>query len=199
MYCDQKIDTTDYIISLHNIITTYTMVKNTSGGTKTKGLARKHQGGAGGGGGGGALRLPKNELEQLVVVTKMLGNGMCEVFNNDDQRFIAHIRNKFKGRNRRSNDILVNSFILIGLREWEKPALNADVMFVYDVNDYHAFHSIPNLHSHKLFARANGGSGDDHHQQPDPFHHTDSIDFVHSLNLHSLTNSCTNSLHLDDS
>jgi translation initiation factor IF-1 len=132
------------------------MVKNTSGGTKTKGLARKHQGGAGGGGGGGALRLPKNELEQLVVVTKMLGNGMCEVFNNDDQRFIAHIRNKFKGRNRRSNDISVNSFILIGLREWEKPALNADVMFVYDLNDYHAFHSIPNLHSHKLFARVNG-------------------------------------------
>jgi len=132
------------------------MVKNTSGGTKTKGLARKHQGGAGGGGGGGALRLPKNELEQLVVVTKMLGNGMCEVFNNDDQRFIAHIRNKFKGRNRRSNDISVNSFILIGLREWEQPALNADVMFVYDLNDYHAFHSIPNLHSHKLFARVNG-------------------------------------------
>jgi translation initiation factor IF-1 len=134
------------------------MVKNTSGGTKTKGLARKHQGGAGGG--GGALRLPKNELEQLVVVTKMLGNGMCEVFNNDDQRFIAHIRNKFKGRNRRSNDISVNSFILIGLREWEKPALNADVMFVYDVNDYHAFHSIPNLHSHKLFARVNGDEHD---------------------------------------
>jgi translation initiation factor IF-1 len=137
------------------------MVKNTSGGTKTKGLARKHQGGgAGGGGGGGALRLPKNELEQLVVVTKMLGNGMCEVFNNDDQRFIAHIRNKFKGRNRRSNDISVNSFILIGLREWEKPALNADVMFVYDINDYHAFHSIPNLHSHKLFARVNGDQHD---------------------------------------
>ncbi len=135
------------------------MVKNTSGGTKTKGLARKHQsagGAGGGGGGGGALRLPKNELEQLVVVTKMLGNGMCEVFNNDDVRFIAHIRNKFKGRNRRSNDISVNSFILVGLRDWEKPAKNADVIFVYDINDYHAFHSIPNLHSHKLFARVNG-------------------------------------------
>ena len=69
------------------------MVKNTSGGTKTKGLARKHQGGAGGagaGGGGGALRLPKNELEQLVVVTKMLGNGMCEAFNNDDVRFHSY-------------------------------------------------------------------------------------------------------------
>ena len=162
------------------------MVKNTSGGTKTKGLARKHQGGgAGGGGGGGALRLPKNELEQLVVVTKMLGNGMCEVFNNDDQRFIAHIRNKFKGRNRRSNDISVNSFILIGLREWEKPALNADVMFVYDVNDYHAFHSIPNLHSHKLFARANGQDQDLHlHQHLDLFNHsTDLLDLTNHLNL----------------
>ena len=149
------------------------MVKNTSGGTKTKGLARKHHGGgSGGGGGGGALRLPKNELEQLVVVTKMLGNGMCEVFNNDDQRFIAHIRNKFKGRNRRSNDISVNSFILIGLREWEKPALNADVMFVYDVNDYHAFHSIPNLHSHKLFARVNGDEHDLYNN-----HSTDDLDF----------------------
>jgi len=182
------------------------MVKNTSGGTKTKGLARKHQGGgAGGGGGGGALRLPKNELEQLVVVTKMLGNGMCEVFNNDDQRFIAHIRNKFKGRNRRSNDILVNSFILIGLREWEKPALNADVMFVYDVNDYHAFHSIPNLHSHKLFARANGGSGDDHHQQHDLFNHsTDLLDLnlnnlnQNNLNLNTSLPSFTTNYDLDD-
>jgi translation initiation factor IF-1 len=127
------------------------MVKNTSGGTKTKGVARKHQVGAAGG--GGPLRIPNNPLEQLVVVTKMLGNGMCEVFNNDDVRFIAHIRNKFKGRNRRSNDISVNSFILVGLREWEKPAKNADVIFVYDINDYHALQSIPYLHSHKLFDR----------------------------------------------
>ena len=164
------------------------MVKNTSGGTKTKGLARKHQGGAGGGGGGGALRLPKNELEQLVVVTKMLGNGMCEVFNNDDQRFIAHIRNKFKGRNRRSNDISVNSFILIGLREWEKPALNADVMFVYDVNDYHAFHSIPNLHSHKLFARVNGDQLDLYNNSSQ----NDLLDAHFTLPTHT-TNSNSNS------
>jgi translation initiation factor IF-1 len=175
------------------------MVKNTSGGTKTKGLARKHQGGAGGGGGGGALRLPKNELEQLVVVTKMLGNGMCEVFNNDDQRFIAHIRNKFKGRNRRSNDISVNSFILIGLREWEKPALNADVMFVYDVNDYHAFHSIPNLHSHKLFARVNGDQHDLYNNNATDTHTDFDIDFdLHSNSTTLPTNSFALDLALDD-
>lgn len=173
-----------------------TMVKNTSGGTKTKGLARKHQGGAGGAGagGGGALRLPKNELEQLVVVTKMLGNGMCEAFNNDDVRFIAHIRNKFKGRNRRSNDISVNSFILIGLREWEKPAKNADVLFVYDVNDYHAFHSIPNLLSHKLFARVNGdGDSDGPHLYNHNSHNL--IDF--HLPTPSSTHTTTNHLDLD--
>lgn len=168
------------------------MVKNTSGGTKTKGLARKHQGG-GGGGGGGALRLPKNELEQLVVVTKMLGNGMCEVFNNDDQRFIAHIRNKFKGRNRRSNDISVNSFILIGLREWEKPAKNADVIFVYDLNDYHAFHSIPNLLSHKLFARVNNG-----HDDNDPFYHNDTLFILPTNNTLTTPNYNHNSISFDD-
>jgi len=156
-----------------------TMVKNTSGGTKTKGLARKHQVGAAGAGAGGPLRLPKNELEQLVVVTKMLGNGMCEVFNNDDIRFIAHIRNKFKGRNRRSNDISVNSFILVGLREWEKPFKNADVIFVYDINDYHAFHSIPNLLSHNLFARINNTLD---HQ---PNLHNSFIDFSTSLHNHN--------------
>ena len=169
------------------------MVKNTSGGTKTKGLARKHQGG--GGGGGGALRLPKNELEQLVVVTKMLGNGMCEVFNNDDQRFIAHIRNKFKGRNRRSNDISVNSFILIGLREWEKPPLNADVMFVYDINDYHAFHSIPNLHSHKLFARVNGDQLDLYNNNNNA---SNLIDFELPLHTSNLNNAFSLTDNLDD-
>ena len=157
--------------------------------------SRKHQGGAGGGGGGGgggALRLPKNELEQLVVVTKMLGNGMCEVFNNDDIRFIAHIRNKFKGRNRRSNDISVNSFILIGLREWEKPAKNADVMFVYDVNDYHAFHSIPNLLSHKLFARINGQAELDlpyhNHFQNLSDNDNDNLNLTDNLNLNLTDN-----------
>jgi translation initiation factor IF-1 len=130
------------------------MVKNTSGGTKTKGLARKHtQGGAGGGGGGGTLRIPHSTLEQVVIVTKMLGNGMCEVFNNDDQRFIAHIRNKFKGRHRRSNDISVNTYILIGLREWENPFKNCDVIFVYDHVHFSQLASNPSIHIQNIHTR----------------------------------------------
>ena len=106
------------------------MVKNTSGGTKTKGLARKHVKSAGGG--NAALRLPENELEVIVYVDKMLGNGMCKVFNNDDEEFMAHIRNKFKGRHKRANLITKNSIILCGYREWENPYKNLDVIFIYD-------------------------------------------------------------------
>jgi len=119
------------------------MVKNTTGGTKTKGLARKHVKSANSG--GNAVRLPENELEQIVYVNKMLGNGMCEVFNNDDIRLIAHIRNKFKGRHKRSNNITANSYILIGLRDWETPYKNCDVIFVYDDHHFNTIRNLPHL------------------------------------------------------
>lgn len=106
------------------------MVKNTSGGTKTKGLARKHVKSAGGG--GAALRLPEEQLEVIVAVDSMLGNGMCRVFNENGDSFIAHIRNKFRGRHKRANLICKNSIILCGYREWEKPYKNLDVIFIYD-------------------------------------------------------------------
>jgi translation initiation factor IF-1 len=147
------------------------MVKNTSGGTKTKGIARKHATAAVSS--GGALRVPTNPLEQIVIVSKMLGNGMCEVFNNDDVRFIAHIRNKFKGRHRRSNDISVNSFILVGLREWEKPCKNVDVIFVYDHFDSNALLSYPSINIHSLLARTNALSISTNHNLST----IDSIDF----------------------
>jgi hypothetical protein len=125
------------------------MVKNLSGGTKTKGLARKHIRSAGGGG-GAALRLPQEELEVIVAVGAMLGNGMCEVFNNDDQRFIAHIRAKFKGRHKRANLIATNSIILCGYREWEKPYKNLDVIFIYDDYNINQLRDNPTINKHIL-------------------------------------------------
>ena len=64
------------------------MVKNTSGGTKTKGLARKHirQGGV-----SAKLRIPENELEKVVYVSKMLGNGMCEVTLQNGDELIENV------------------------------------------------------------------------------------------------------------
>ena len=49
----------------------------------------------------------------------MYGNGMCEIFNNDNIKLIGHIRNKFRGRQKRHNKIEPGQIVLIGLREWK--------------------------------------------------------------------------------
>ncbi len=117
------------------------MVKNTTGGTRTKGLARKHQGA---GGGGGHLRIPEDELERVAYVSKMLGNGMCQVYINDNKDpLIAHIRKKFSGRHKRSNLIATGTCLLIGLRDWEKPCKNCDVINVYDHHDLTTVLNLP--------------------------------------------------------
>jgi initiation factor 1A len=106
------------------------MVKNTTGGTGTKSLARKHQSK-----GNNLLRLPDCELEIFAVVTKMLGNGRCEVSTNDNQQYSAIIRNKFRGRQKRHNIISINSIVLIGLHDWEKPVKNSDILSIYNENE----------------------------------------------------------------
>ena len=128
------------------------MVKNTTGGTKTKGLARKHVKSAGGGG-SAALRLPEGELEVIVAVDSMLGNGMCRVFNEKDDSFIAHIRNKFKGRHKRANLISKNSIILCGYREWEKPYKNLDVIFIYDDYNISQLRENPTINIQNIIKR----------------------------------------------
>lgn len=103
------------------------MVKNTTGGTGTKGLARKLQSR-----GDSRLQLSQNEFEQYAIVTKLLGNGMCEIYLNNNTRLIGHIRNKFRGRNKRHNLVSVLAIVLVGLRDYEKPAKNCDILTIYD-------------------------------------------------------------------
>ena len=170
------------------------MVKNTMGGTGTKSLARKH---VSSNNSGGALRLPNGPLEQIVIVTKMLGNGMCEVFNNEDVRFIAHIRAKFKGRNRRSNDISLNSFILIGIRDWEKPCKNVDVIFVYDHSHVSAFNSYPSLRIENLVNRSLPPSSHIIHEFE--FSHTHDDSSLHDLSYSHFDSNLLNSpISIDD-
>ena len=108
------------------------MVRNTHGGNKSKSMARKKMDGGGGEGGGGAtLRLPSCDLEKIAVVDKLLGNGMFYAIT-DTHTLLCRIRNKFKGRSRRGNDVSVGKLVLIGLREWEKPHKECDLLLVYD-------------------------------------------------------------------
>jgi len=94
------------------------MVKNKTGGSRTKKMARKHL---------------ADDAERKMVrykdrrepgemygkVTKSLGNGMCYVLCNDAKERLCIIRRRFKGRNKRDNSIQVDKYVLIGVREWE--------------------------------------------------------------------------------
>ena len=116
------------------------MVKNTTGGTGTKSLARKHMVSKG----SGELRLPSNELELFACVTKAFGNGMVEIHTNNNERLIGHIRNKFRGRSKRNNLINIGTFVLIGLHDWEKPNYKSgDILTVYSYDDVMYLKSLP--------------------------------------------------------
>ena len=117
------------------------MVRNTKGGTGTKALARKHQNDSG----SGKIRLPECDLEIIAYVAKMYGNGMCEIISNDNTKLIGHIRNKFRGRQKRHNTISPNSVVLVGLREWETTHKNCDILYIYDDSHIKLISDMPSL------------------------------------------------------
>jgi len=114
------------------------MVKNTTGGSKTKGQARKF---ANAPKQSANIRLSNDECELYAQVSKMLGNGMCHVLCIDGNTRLCHIRGKFRGRGKRDNLIGNNSWLLIGLREWESEKTsetkfqNCDLLEVYSPID----------------------------------------------------------------
>lgn len=115
------------------------MVKNTTGGSKAKGQARK----VGGGGHTHKLHISQDELEVYAVAVRAYGNAMFEVLCCDNVKRLCHIRGKFKGRGKRDNFISVGTYLLVGLREWEsQDALigknkfpNCDLIAVYSDQD----------------------------------------------------------------
>jgi len=117
------------------------MVKNTSGGRKSKQIARKT-----------TLftakeptRTASNEYEEYAIVTKMYGNGRCQVKTHTGLDLQCIIRNKFRGRSKRGNVVSVGSYILIGLREWEKMSgyKNCDLLEIFDEDDVYILQNNP--------------------------------------------------------
>ena len=150
------------------------MVRNTHGGNKSKGMARKNFQTTSN---SAQLRLPTDELEQIASVSKMLGNGMFYANTIEGTQLLCHIRNKFKGRSRRNNDVSIGKLVLIGLRNWENPIKNADLLFVYDdldistiANnfDLSSFHDDNHLFTHFDHNNDNSLYDDDDHTTPSP-------------------------------
>lgn len=133
------------------------MVKNTTGGSKTKGQARKFVNTAKQ---PTNIRLSQDEYELYAQVTKMLGNGMCHVLCIDGKTRLCHIRGKFRGRGKRDNLLGNNSWLLIGLRDWEvgkdeKKMQNCDLLEVYSPIDVDRLKNTVN-ENWSLFSNDNG-------------------------------------------
>ena len=167
------------------------MVKNTHGGNKSKGLARKQMHSS-----SDSLLVPSSELEFIGVVTKMLGNGMFYVNDIMDSQFLGHIRNKFKGKSKHQNNISIGSIVLLGFRHWEKPNFkNVDLISLYDSNDIHSLSKsfqIPSISTHSL-------------SHDILFHHNDNDTTHNDTNIHDTHTDHTNihdnhihDIHIDD-
>lgn len=123
------------------------MVKNTTGGSKAKGQARKFVSESKS---NKALRVSEDPLELYAQVTKNLGNGMCHVLCIDNNTRLCHIRGKFRGRGKKDNFIGMGSWLLIGLREWEAgkestgKMANCDLLEVYTDHNKEMLKKIPN-------------------------------------------------------
>ena len=68
-------------------------------------------------------------------VLSVYGGGMLEVYCDDGVKRLCVIRRKFKGRNKRDNQISVNSILLVGKIDWEvrdcKKKEKVDLLYVY--------------------------------------------------------------------
>jgi translation initiation factor IF-1 len=119
------------------------MVRNTHGGNKSKGMARKNM----------VdntekrkLRLSGDEMEKYAVVTRLLGNGMFYTTTNEGAELLGRIRNKFKGKSRRGNDLTLGTMVLVGLRDWEAPNFKeCDLLEVYDANEVKQIRQISSI------------------------------------------------------
>ena len=111
------------------------MVKNTTGGNKSKGKASKNISRPT----NSFLRLSHDENNELYAqVVRPLGNGMCHVLCiKDGITRLCHIRGKFRGRGKSNNIVNNGSWLLVGLREWERSSSdskkihNCDLLEVY--------------------------------------------------------------------
>jgi translation initiation factor IF-1 len=112
------------------------MVKNTSGGNKSKGFARKNIVKR-----DGALRVAKDEGEIYAQAVKVMGGSIASAIDIDGNPLRAHIRGKFRGRGKRDNFIGPGTWLLVGLHAWEsdksepKEIRNCDILEVYNDSD----------------------------------------------------------------
>jgi hypothetical protein len=72
-------------------------------------------------------------------------------------KLIGHIRGKFSGNRKRHNLLTPQTIVLVGLRDWENPIKNCDILTMYDDNQVEQLNSMPNVKIDKLVQLRIGG------------------------------------------
>jgi hypothetical protein len=112
------------------------MVKNTQGGNKSKGFARKNLVKKDYG-----LRVAQEEGEIYAQAVKVLGGSIVSAIDTDGKPLRGHIRGKFRGKGKRDNFIGPDTWLLVGLHTWEGEKTksdeirNCDILEVYNDSD----------------------------------------------------------------
>ena len=133
------------------------MVKNFKGGSKHKKYARKS--GNDSSGFDERVRKSANSDEIYAGVTKILGNGRVEIICNDGKTRQCIIRNKFRGKNKRGNEVTTGTVILAGRRSWETPNPDkmetCDLLCVYNGSQVNKLKTEPNININLLLSASN--------------------------------------------
>tara|TARA_Y100000590_G_scaffold406421_1_gene495713 strand:+ start:932 stop:1513 length:582 start_codon:yes stop_codon:yes gene_type:complete len=119
------------------------MVKNTKGGNKAKKMSRKQKAPVF----QDKIRYATNKDEMYASVTKYYGNGRLLITCNDGVERQCVIRKKFRGRNKRGNEVSLGSYILVGRREWESSSKIevTDLLYVYSGNQIDILKKTPEV------------------------------------------------------
>ncbi len=115
------------------------MPKNKSGGNKAKKQGNKFVNNGGPTREPARLRLVTEEGEMYGCVTKLFGGAVCEVMCLDGTKRKCMIRNKFRGRFRRQNNISAGAWVLVGERDWQTTKTGetpiCDLLEVFSYNE----------------------------------------------------------------
>ena len=109
------------------------MVKNITGGNKSKRFSNKSSGNT-----MGRVRKACEAGEVYAVVEKLSGGDSCIVYTkSQSEPYRCIIRWKFRGRNKSYNIIKNGVWVLVGLRDWESTIRTkcCDLLEVYSDHD----------------------------------------------------------------
>jgi len=131
------------------------MVKNNTGGNKSKGLARKNFIKR-----DTALRVAQEEGEIYAQAIKVMGGSIASATDIDGNPLRVHIRGKFRGKHKRDNFIGPNTWLLVGLHEWSSSdktksgdVRDCDVLEVYsDADKMRLKNSVTSVNWNKFIA-----------------------------------------------